>query len=535
MVETHRDARLVVGTRRPRPPPPEPVDGVALPGLGERDLVLGAVPRVPAVGETVGPGHQRRAVRAVAGRLDRVGLQHLDAVDVVGAHAAADLDHGRAVGPVRDLELLTRRHEHARPPGSEPVALIQPHPGGRVRLSRIARSAMIAAMPGADLDLFPRPRAIEAIGPGVPASSPVHVTVDLSIPEQGYEIVVAGDRVQLTHADDAGLRYAESTLEQLRARAGDELPGVRIADAPDFPTRGYMLDVSRDRVPTRATLERLVGLCALARINHFELYTEHTYSYRDHEVVWRDASPMTDRRRDLARRALRVARDRPRRQPELLRSHGSVARAPAVPRVGGVPRRLRARRRVPHGADGARAHAGECGVRADPVRGAAAQLPVAARQHRVRRDLRPRPRGQPRRGGAPRQGAGLRRPPAPHRRAARGRRLRGPLLGRHRAQGSGPRRRAPRDRNAGVLDLRGARPRCAPARGARGPAGRARRRSPRRLGLRREHRSARAGRRAVLGRAGHVGVGLARRAHRQRGRQPRRRGRGRPRAGRAAT
>lgn len=68
---------------------------------------------------------------------------------------------------------------------------------------------------------------------------------------------------------------------------------MRVRDAPDFAVRGYMLDVSRDRVPTRGTLERIVGLLARVRINHLQLYTEHTFQYRDHESVWRDASPMT--------------------------------------------------------------------------------------------------------------------------------------------------------------------------------------------------------------------------------------------------
>jgi hypothetical protein len=54
-----------------------------------------------------------------------------------------------------------------------------------------------------------------------------------------------------------------------------------------------MLDVSRDRVPTRATLARLVDLLGLLRVNHLELYTEHTFAYADHETVWRDASPLT--------------------------------------------------------------------------------------------------------------------------------------------------------------------------------------------------------------------------------------------------
>jgi hypothetical protein len=54
-----------------------------------------------------------------------------------------------------------------------------------------------------------------------------------------------------------------------------------------------MLDVSRDRVPTRADLELLVERLALLRFNHLELYTEHTFAYPRHEVVWKDASPIT--------------------------------------------------------------------------------------------------------------------------------------------------------------------------------------------------------------------------------------------------
>ncbi len=54
-----------------------------------------------------------------------------------------------------------------------------------------------------------------------------------------------------------------------------------------------MLDVSRDRVPTRQTLEFIVERLARCRYNHFQLYTEHTFAYRGHDDVWRHASPMT--------------------------------------------------------------------------------------------------------------------------------------------------------------------------------------------------------------------------------------------------
>ena len=62
---------------------------------------------------------------------------------------------------------------------------------------------------------------------------------------------------------------------------------------PAFAERGFMLDVSRGRVPTAATLERLVRVLAALRYNRLQLYVEHTFAFREHEEVWRDASPLT--------------------------------------------------------------------------------------------------------------------------------------------------------------------------------------------------------------------------------------------------
>jgi len=66
-----------------------------------------------------------------------------------------------------------------------------------------------------------------------------------------------------------------------------------IRDWPEFARRGFMLDVSRDRVPTLASLLELVDLLARLRINEFQLYTEHTFAYGDHRAVWEEASPLT--------------------------------------------------------------------------------------------------------------------------------------------------------------------------------------------------------------------------------------------------
>lgn len=54
-----------------------------------------------------------------------------------------------------------------------------------------------------------------------------------------------------------------------------------------------MLDISRNRVPTMDCLKELVDALTLLRYNELQLYTEHTFAYKDHTAVWQDASPMT--------------------------------------------------------------------------------------------------------------------------------------------------------------------------------------------------------------------------------------------------
>jgi hypothetical protein len=133
----------------------------------------------------------------------------------------------------------------------------------------------------------------ESRGRGAAADAPVEVREDASLPPQGFALEI-GDGALRLHARDAdGRRYGEATLAEIRAQSGAELPALSLRDWPELGVRGYMLDVSRDRVPTRATLARLVALLARLRFNHLELYVEHSFAYAAHERVWRDASPLT--------------------------------------------------------------------------------------------------------------------------------------------------------------------------------------------------------------------------------------------------
>ena len=110
---------------------------------------------------------------------------------------------------------------------------------------------------------------------------------------QGYRLEISRSGVSLIGADEAGLFYGAMTLLQLLRQVHCVLPALVIRDHPDFPVRGVMLDISRDKVPTMATLQALVDRLAEWKINHLELYTEHTFAYSGHREIWKDASPMT--------------------------------------------------------------------------------------------------------------------------------------------------------------------------------------------------------------------------------------------------
>lgn len=110
---------------------------------------------------------------------------------------------------------------------------------------------------------------------------------------QAYLLDWVDGEARILASDPAGEFYARQTLAQLQREFPEGIPAMRIEDWPDFPVRGFMLDISRDKVPTMATLFELVDLLASLKINQLQLYTEHTFAYRDHELVWRDASPMT--------------------------------------------------------------------------------------------------------------------------------------------------------------------------------------------------------------------------------------------------
>jgi hexosaminidase len=130
---------------------------------------------------------------------------------------------------------------------------------------------------------------------GVAETEGIVATIDPRITRkrEGYHLTVGDERIAIVAHDAPGLAYGFATLAQLLRQYGRRLPRLRIEDWPDFPHRGVMLDISRDKVPTNATLRALVDMLAEWKVNQFQLYIEHTFAYQQHRAVWKDASPLT--------------------------------------------------------------------------------------------------------------------------------------------------------------------------------------------------------------------------------------------------
>lgn len=113
----------------------------------------------------------------------------------------------------------------------------------------------------------------------------------LATARDAYRLEIKPQGIEISAPSPDGLRYGLQTLCQLATKQG-LVPALQILDQPDFRDRGIMLDVSRGKVPTRETLERLVDFCSRLRLNVLMLYIEHTFDFRAHPEIGAGSSPL---------------------------------------------------------------------------------------------------------------------------------------------------------------------------------------------------------------------------------------------------
>ena len=163
-------------------------------------------------------------------------------------------------------------------------------------------------MPAALPTLFPRPRELSRRDGFLPIPAQPHATAQFlanlpaTIAEaqaalavqtsaacrsecsahlgaDSYTLAIRPDGILLQASGAAGLLYGAQTLRQIHAQNPDALPCLEILDGPDLPVRGFMLDVSRCKVPTQAELLALIRALGQLRVNQLQLYVEHTFAF----------------------------------------------------------------------------------------------------------------------------------------------------------------------------------------------------------------------------------------------------------------
>jgi len=144
------------------------------------------------------------------------------------------------------------------------------------------------------VDLLPPPKKITRL-PDFCASrkiKKIFAPTGRSEPD-AYRLSITPGGVTIEAADEAGLFYAARTLDQIKRQFPSALPCMDILDWPDYPVRGFYHDVTRGKVPRLKTLLALAETCASYKLNHLELYIEHTYAFKSYPEVWQGSDPLT--------------------------------------------------------------------------------------------------------------------------------------------------------------------------------------------------------------------------------------------------
>jgi hypothetical protein len=111
--------------------------------------------------------------------------------------------------------------------------------------------------------------------------------------QEAYRLTVRPNNITIAACSNRGFLYGAATLVQLCKISRGEIGCVDIADEPSYSNRGYMLDVSRGRVPTMASLKALVDRLALYKINQLQLYMENCLRLDGFEEIWSQTDPFT--------------------------------------------------------------------------------------------------------------------------------------------------------------------------------------------------------------------------------------------------
>ncbi len=92
--------------------------------------------------------------------------------------------------------------------------------------------------------------------------------------KEEYCLKIDENGVLIKYSTDEGLFRAATSLLQLTKRGKGKVQYTNIQDKPDIKRRGYMLDISRGRMPKVETIKTMIDFLVALKYNEFQLYME---------------------------------------------------------------------------------------------------------------------------------------------------------------------------------------------------------------------------------------------------------------------
>ncbi len=122
------------------------------------------------------------------------------------------------------------------------------------------------------------------------SGTPLYINVSGNSGE-AYELTVSEEEICIAADSPAGAFYAIQTLRQIFKEA--QVPCLYIKDKPDFSYRGFYQDVTRGKIPTVATVKKLIDTMAYYKMNSLQLYVEHVFEFEESKDLWESTGYLT--------------------------------------------------------------------------------------------------------------------------------------------------------------------------------------------------------------------------------------------------
>ena len=130
-----------------------------------------------------------------------------------------------------------------------------------------------------DFGDYPLLEFYQAVKSGV---SEINVKQNFMLKKEEYTIEIDAEGIVVSVSTDEGLYRALTSLLQMIKKGNGRVPFCEVQDFPILPHRGYMLDISRCRMPKVETIKQIIDYISALKYNEFQLYMEgHVFKYKE--------------------------------------------------------------------------------------------------------------------------------------------------------------------------------------------------------------------------------------------------------------